>query len=236
MQHRILYSLLVLGVLIPSVLSGQENTGVRADMRITYSRDIGDQNRIQHVMSGTYLQDLSGRTAVRLNEFTMISDPVKGLAWQVDHSNGVAVEVSLKAPSLDGNVSGLESKSTIGNWESEPEFPAVPQGVAQDMSVVDLGTTIVEGIERAGRRWTGYIPVGELGNVNPVKIEAEMWVADVFGVELPVRTTTKDPINGEQTRELHGFRRTDLEYTHFKPGPEIQVRRVFEDLNSKDPE
>jgi hypothetical protein len=64
----------------------------------------------------------------------------------------------------------------------------------------DLGTMTIQGVEARGQRWTTTIPVGEIGNDQPLVQTQEDWC--VPSLRLAVRTLSDDPRMGKRTTEL----------------------------------
>jgi hypothetical protein len=96
---------------------------------------------------------------------------------------------------------------------AEPRKPIPNGAVVQDrLTVEDLGTKQIAGIETVGRRETTSIDLGAMGNDQPLTATSETWHSQDLGVNLlSIRT---GPLIGTQT-----FTITELSAT--EPDPEL---------------
>ncbi len=105
---------------------------------------------------------------------------------------------------------------------------AGPTGLPADRiprpTVVDLGTTTIEGLEVHGRRYTTTIQPGEIGNDEPIVTTRENWVSTELGIE--VRSVTDDPRSGKHTRELVDVSQSEPDPTTFQPPEGYEVTIV----------
>jgi hypothetical protein len=94
--------------------------------------------------------------------------------------------------------------------------------------VEDLGTVMIEGVEARGQRWTTTIPVGLIGNNQPLVSIEENWFADGLGLDFSVRSLRDDPQMGKETRDLVKLDWGEPDPTLFQPPEGYEV--VTEEL------
>jgi len=80
---------------------------------------------------------------------------------------------------------------------------------------VSLGTAMMAGLEAAGTRVTGVIPVGAIGNSSPIATRMEYWFSRQLG--LNVLSIREDPRFGSQRFELTGIVLGDPDARLFAP-------------------
>lgn len=213
----------VLSLALVDIAIGQSQ-GVIGDFIVTQSKAIGTDNRIEWAATGEYALDTEGRSLLSMNGTTVISDPVDGLAWEVDPFNGVAYEQQIVWP-MGADEAGLSASPTPLPDGVSLNLPELAGNGMEALSVVDLGTREINGVMSSGRGWTAVIPAGAVGNVNPIEVEAEMWTTDQFGETLPVLTIARDALNGEYRRELRNIRSLEFPDGFFRPAEELRVER-----------
>jgi hypothetical protein len=74
------------------------------------------------------------------------------------------------------------------------------QSDAEQTTIQDLGSRMIEGVRAQGTRTTTTIPTGAIGNVRPIEIVSERWFS--AELQMPVLITRRDPRNGETTYRL----------------------------------
>lgn len=79
----------------------------------------------------------------------------------------------------------------------------------------DLGTTMIQGLEARGERWTTVIPAGEIGNDRPITTMRETWRAT--GFPLTLREISIDPRMGKRTRETVSLTLGEPDLSMFQP-------------------
>ena len=74
-------------------------------------------------------------------------------------------------------------------------------------STDSLGSQTMDGLLVNGTRTTTTIPVGQIGNNQPIKIVNEVWTSPDLNTVIYSKRT--DPLSGEQTFELTNIARTE---------------------------
>ena len=202
-----------------------QTRGIAADFVMTESQPLGADNRIERTVVGDYAQDSEGRTRFRMENMTVITDPVEGLAWNVDNTNRVAFEYR-----VDAGVPPDGDSVRTDAWSNEFSVPERnwPEFNDDDLEAVDLGDRTVNGVECSGRKWTYSVPAGAIGNLNPIEVTTEVWKSSVFGFEIPIKITMQSPLSGTKTRELRRVRESDFDRTFFLPDPDYSRHEVLQ--------
>lgn len=124
----------------------------------------------------------SGETA---RTMVTIFDPVAGNRYTLDSSTMTAHQSGL--PRLNGR-SGSRA-------DSRPARPTPP-----NVTTTNLGTAVVNGVSATGTQITETIPVGAIGNAQPIQIVRTTWVSTELKVPVQIKTT--DPRYGTTDMEL----------------------------------
>lgn len=95
-----------------------------------------------------------------------------------------------------------------------PSTQTVQQSVLGETKTEPLGTQMIAGVQADGSRATLTIPVGRVGNQNPVVIADERW----FSQELQATVLTRhtDPRFGKSTYQLTNIQRTEPSVSMFQ--------------------
>lgn len=173
--------------------------------------------RISHKDTGTVYRDGEGRLRrdVKLNrvgpfaldgeELTMvfINDPVSGEHIAMNPRDRVANKMKLPPP--DDNVRDMN--------------PKPPNAV--DAKTESLGKKTIEGVEAEGTRTTFTIPVGEIGNDQPLYIISERWYSN--DLQVLVMSKHSDPRFGETTYRLININRSEPQRSLFSVPSDYRV-------------
>ena len=84
-----------------------------------------------------------------------------------------------------------------------------------------LGTDVIQGLAVHGSRTTLTIPVGQMGNDQPLVRMSESWWSDEYGIE--ARWIEDDPQQGKTTRELTSFEPGEPDPSLFQPPPGYEI-------------
>lgn len=74
----------------------------------------------------------------------------------------------------------------------------------EDVSTSDIGKHTQDGLELTGKRTTGNIPVGKIGNDQPLQVITEEWLSQQQ--KLIIKQVEQNPLSGERTFELTNIR------------------------------
>ena len=86
----------------------------------------------------------------------------------------------------------------------------------------ELGNQTIEGVIANGSRSTTVIPAGAIGNLQPIKIVSEQWMAN--DLKVLVLTRFSDPRTGETTYKLQNIVRAEPDRSLFSPPPDYTVK------------
>jgi hypothetical protein len=166
--------------------------------------------RISRKNTATFYRDSEGRTRrdVKLsgigpfplagNEVNIIfiNDPVTGESYSLDTQERIARRMKMPPRPNPPQQEGIKGppEADAGKTES-------------------LGKKTIEGIEVEGTRTTWTIPVGQIGNDQPIDVIAETW----FSKELQIVVMSKhsDPRFGENIYRLTNINRTEPQRSLF---------------------
>ncbi len=149
-------------------------------------------------------------------QMVFISDPVAGASYMLDPRNHTVRKMSSRGgPPPD---------------RPEPRAPAVT-----DAKIEALGKQMIEGIEAEGTRSTITIPVGKVGNNQPLEIVSERWYAPAL--QEVIFSKHSDPRYGVNTYRLKNINRSEPAAALFQPPADYTVTggRPFGGRDSKPP-
>jgi hypothetical protein len=168
-----------------------------ADVSNSVVQTLSDGNSIQRSTTGHVARDAQGRTYSQETitggmlarngptTITFITDPVAGYAYVLNATTKVAMRRAIKVP---------PEKPQPGPG-SDPSRPPRP-----NVTPVDLGTQVVNGISATGKSLTRTIPAGEMGNSQPIVSTSETWYAP--SLQVVVSSKRVDPRMGTSTYAL----------------------------------
>lgn len=176
-----------------------------ADVSNSVVQLLSDGNSIQRSTTGHVARDAQGRTYSQETitggmlghngptTLTFISDPVAGYTYMLNATTKVAMRRAIKA-----HTSNSQSAPTAStDATSRPARPNV--------TPVDLGTQVVNGVTATGKSMTHTVPAGEMGNAQPIVSTSETW----YSTDLQVVVSSKrtDPRMGTSTYALTNIQR-----------------------------
>jgi len=106
---------------------------------------------------------------------------------------------------------------------AEPRKP-IPNGtlVQDQLTIEDLGTKTIAGVDTVGRRETNTIDVGVMGNDQPLTATSETWHSQELGVNLwSIRT---GPMIGKQNFTITELSATEPDHALFKVPAGYEIR------------
>jgi hypothetical protein len=169
-----------------------------ADVANSVVQTLSDGNSIQRSTTGHVARDAQGRTYSQETitggmlahngptTITFITDPVAGYAYVLNATTKVAMRRAIKAhPENPQKNSGSDSAS-------RPPRPNVTS--------VDLGTQVVNGVSATGKSVTRTVPAGEMGNSQPIVSTSETWYSP--SLQVVVSSKRVDPRMGTSTYAL----------------------------------
>jgi hypothetical protein len=125
--------------------------------------------------------------------FTVITDPIDGVTYTLDERSKEARRSPSKLTTAQLiEVQKLNDKLLAG---------------AHSLIVESLGTRQIEGVSAEGTRITTTIPAGQIGNLNPINIVTERWVAK--DLQMAVLITRRDPRSGDTVYRLTNIVRAE---------------------------
>jgi hypothetical protein len=137
-------------------------------------------------------------------QIVFINDPVAGVNYLLDpRQRTVRKMPSRGGPPPDRS----ESRAPMGKPSNAPSN--------SEAQTEALGKQIIEGVEAEGTRSTITIPVGKIGNDQPLEIVSERWYSPVL--QEVILSKHSDPRYGINTYRLKNINRTEPSASLFQP-------------------
>jgi hypothetical protein len=177
---------------------------------------LSDGSHIDRKSTGLVARDTDGRTRRDMSfpgfgrssasgtapHVTFINDPVANVRYLLDADKKVARKMT--PPSA---VTGRPGTRGAGKSEN--------------VTTQSLGTQTIEGVQAEGTRTTRTIPVGAIGNDQPIQIVTERWFSPDLQTFVMVKHS--DPRSGETTYQLTGINRSAPDASLFEVPPDYTV-------------
>ena len=119
------------------------------------------------------------------------------------------------------------STSIVGGIGAATLSATTPHLAHDRPKIEDLGNATIEGVEVRGQRTTRTIPVGQIGNDQPLVSTTELWIAPSLGIVL--RSMRDDPQSGKSTTEVVHLDLTEPPLSTFQPPEGYKV--VVEEMH-----
>ena len=191
-----------------------------ATLSTQFSQTLADGNQIQSTTTGTIARDSQGRTRRDLTfpaigpwaasgksapHIVVITDPVAGVQYLLQPDKKIARKITLPTQRAQNN---QPSNAT----------PPPRNGEAR----TDLGTQTINGVLAQGTRTTRTIPVGAIGNQQPLAIVNERWFSS--DLQMMVMTKRSDPRTGQSLFQLTDIQRNEPDATLFQVPSDYTVQ------------
>jgi hypothetical protein len=166
---------------------------------------LSDGNVIDRVIQSNVYRDSQGRTrrettfapSGQSRSMVMIHDPVASTAYILHADEKVAEQLPAR-PNGHRNPDNLQGKFEA-HFQQE-----IANGT---LKKEDLGTQSINGINAQGTRYTRTIPVGQIGNTNPITVVNEQWYSP--DLQVVIKIVRNDPRLGQTTYSLNNIKRTE---------------------------
>lgn len=181
---------------------------------------LSDGSHIDRKSTGLVARDTDGRTRREMSfsgfgrlsasgtarHVVFINDPVAHVHYVLDADRKVARK--MVPPSAVGAVPG--GPGTMGAGKSD------------NATTESLGTQTIGGVQAEGTRITRTIPVGAIGNDQPIQIVTERWFSP--DLQTVVMMKHSDPRSGETTYQLTGINRSAPDPSLFEVPADYTVK------------
>ena len=203
---------------------GKTVTGAPVSGDFIVSRDttLADGNRIHHESQSKVYRDSEGRirreigvdlatpaTGAVRRSLVIIVDPVAAKRYMLNPDNKTAHEMPMHGPRHDG-----EARQERLNAAGLPNDPG-------NVSQLDLGTKMVNGLQSQGVRVTRTIPAGAIGNDKPIEVVTERWFSP--DLQIAVMTVHTDPMMGTVTTKLVNVTRGEPDASLFQVPSDYKI-------------
>jgi len=197
-----------------------------ADATTEFSQMLSDGNRIERRFSTSLARDGKGRTRSE-QDVAMLGPLVvlqKGMNWSTNSVHTTTAQQEPQPPRftiitdpIDGVTYTLDERSKEAR--RSPSKITTAQLIeiqklndkllagTQSLIVESLATRQIEGVSAEGTRITTTIPAGQIGNLNPINVVTERWVAK--DLQMAVLITRRDPRSGETVYRLTNIVRAE---------------------------
>ena len=197
-----------------------------ADATTEFSQILSDGNRIERRFTTSLARDGKGRTRSEQDvamlgplvvlekgtnwktspaaaaapseppRFTVINDPVDRVTYTLDERSKEA----RRSPSKSATAQFIEVQKLNDKLINV-------RGGGNAVVVESLGTRQIEGVSAEGTRMTTTIPAGQIGNLNPINVVTERWIAK--DLQMAVLMTRRDPRSGDTVYRLTNIVRAE---------------------------
>ena len=167
-----------------------------------FTQKLPDGNIIQHTDQSSVYRDAQGRVRIdhsytphfgaaagQKSTSVSIFDPVGGVTYMLHPDSMKAVKSTLHTRA--GSVGATTGRTPHSRFKGSTEAQAVTE---------NLGVQTINGLASTGTRTTQTIPVGAIGNMQPIQIVREVWISQ--DLKVPVMIKTSDPRFGDTTMQL----------------------------------
>jgi hypothetical protein len=199
-------------------------TGAPLSGELVVTRDttLADGNRIHNQTQTKIYRDADGRvrrevgfelvtptTGAAKRTMIIITDPVAGKRYALNPQSKTAHVMPLHPPN---------------HKQGPPPSPDGEAGPMHDSANVtrdQLGTKTINGLQATGTRVTRTIPVGKIGNENPIQVVTERWYST--DLQVPLTTIHTDPMMGTVTTNLTNINRAAPDVSLFQVPSDYKV-------------
>jgi hypothetical protein len=154
-------------------------------------------------------------TAGQTRTVISIHDPVAGVTKELDTVTKTSHENPLPGNRGGGNAAPANRPGRGGAPRTPPADPNV--------TTETLAMTTINGVQATGTRVTRTIPVGEIGNAQPIQNVRETWIS--ADLKVPVMIKTSDPRFGTTTTQLTSITRSEPDPTLFQTPSDYTVTK-----------
>jgi len=178
---------------------------------------LANGNKIDQKNTANVYRDSQGRTRREMtmgpvgpwaapknaSPMVVINDPVAGAGYMLNPGKQSAVKHALAAPrGPRGDAQNRQARLERFNASATTE---------------SLGKQMIEGVEAEGTRSTFTIPVGQVGNAQPIQIVSERWYSPAL--QVMVKVIRSDPRSGTTTYQLTNINQTEPDPSLFQVPP-----------------
>jgi hypothetical protein len=201
-------------------------------LNLPYTADY-DVRSVQHLADGTTIvRHISGH-AVRSSagierlEGTLVpstpgSNTPTTQIWILDRTQHTAILLNTKLKTATLTRLPPDATATVGFLPATPgQTPAQNLAKPQDMTTDNLEPRTQDGIALVGRRVTGTIPAGAIGNEEPFQVTTETWFSPQL--RLMVSRIEHDPRIGERTVAFTNIHTEEPDPTLFQVPPDYKL-------------
>ncbi len=177
----------------------QDGTTINRTTSSVLYRDSQGRSRREVTLSGFGPLQTSGKARTMI----MIGDPVAGAHYLLDPEQKVARKMTPPT----GGKGGASSNGNAQTFQQKMQQRVAKEEASGEVKKESLGTQVFNGVNAEGTRITRTIPVGQIGNNNPIQIVFERWYSP--DLQIVVKSTRIDPRFGTTTYALTNVQRAE---------------------------
>jgi hypothetical protein len=177
----------------------------------TSTSTLADGNTITHTTTINLSRDGQGRTRTEetfapetatgrpARTRVTIVDPVAGQRHELDSLAKTDFVTTIRV--RNGSTTGATTTTT------GPANRLGRNGNQPTAEHLELGVQAINGVAATGRRDTQTLPVGRVGNSQPITITRETWMSE--SLKRPIKIVTTDPRRGTEDMELTNINQSE---------------------------
>jgi tetratricopeptide (TPR) repeat protein len=187
-----------------------------ADESVRIVQQLANGVTLSHEMKGRVYRSTQG---VQRFEGTLVgTDPAKPqpgtVVWVVDPVEHTALSWNTNSKIATLTYIPADGMATV-RFLPEPRASGSDREIQPDnLTTTDLGHQTRDKLRLVGKRVTGTIPVGKIGNEQPVVVTSDVWVSPAL--KLLVNEVNQDPRTGNRMEELTHIMREEPDATLFE--------------------
>jgi hypothetical protein len=216
-----------------SVQALPDGNHIRQSSTVRVYRDSDGRTRREATLGAGAMAMLGAVSQTIQQQVIFINDPVAKVNYALNPQdktgtksawpqNGTGAMMAGRRPMMPGGGPGGRGMMMGGPGGGPPpgrgpEMRAAVQNAKTD----SLGRQTIEGIPADGTRTTITIPVGQMGNEQPIVVVRESW----FSPDLQVTVLSKntDPRFGDSTSKMTNITRAEPAHTLFEPPADYKI-------------
>jgi hypothetical protein len=196
----------------------QDGTTINRTTSSVLYRDSQGRSRREVTLSGFGWLQISGKPHTMI----MIGDPVARAHYLLDPEQKVAHKMTPPK----GGTGGASSSGNAQAFQQKMQQRIAREEASGQVKNVSLGTQTImidgKGVKAEGTSITRTIPMGQIGNNNPIQIVFERWYSP--DLQIVVKSTRTDPRFGTTTYTLTSVQPTEPAATLFTVPSDYTVK------------
>jgi hypothetical protein len=213
-----------------SVQALPDGNHIRQSSTVKVYRDSEGRTRREATLGPGAMLMLGAVSQTIQQQVIFINDPVAKVNYALNPQdktgtkstwpqNGTGAMMARRQPASGGGPGGPGGRGMMMGGPPAGRRPEMR--AAQNAKTDSLGRQTIEGIPADGTRTTVTIPVGQMGNEQPIVVVRESW----FSPDLQVTVLSKnsDPRFGDSTSKMTNISRSEPAHALFEPPVDFKI-------------